>query len=184
MNRNLSPAILAMVSSLFCSAAAADVYRWTDIDGNVHFGDRPQYVDEPIEVKTADIGDPDDAPDTAAPDTADADAAALEARAENCEVASKRLAEYERADQLVGEDEYGRKRDIIGEERVEVLLRAQKDVEEFCGEVAESEPSEPAPVKPPPTAAEAAKPPEEAPLEPEQAPAAAAIGEGGSLSAY
>ena len=35
------PLLLLVLSTLFLATAQAEVYKWVDKDGNVHFGDRP-----------------------------------------------------------------------------------------------------------------------------------------------
>ena len=41
MIRTSSGRLLALALALGCSAAVADVYRWTDAQGRTHYGDRP-----------------------------------------------------------------------------------------------------------------------------------------------
>jgi glutaredoxin len=61
--------LLLTVSGAFCAAAAfaGDVYKWTDVDGRVHFGDRPpegapaqeiriRSLDGPAEVTSGVVG--------------------------------------------------------------------------------------------------------------------------------
>jgi glutaredoxin len=47
------PAARAVLIILMMSTAEAGIYKWTDEQGNVHFGDRPPaaQVSQPIEVK-------------------------------------------------------------------------------------------------------------------------------------
>lgn len=46
------PLIIACILVLGSTPAAADVYRWVDEHGQVHYGDRPQHAGEaPVRVK-------------------------------------------------------------------------------------------------------------------------------------
>ncbi|ERI53752.1 hypothetical protein N878_14290, partial [Pseudomonas sp. EGD-AK9] len=42
---------LLLVALLLPALAAAEIYRWTDAQGRVHFGQRPGAGAEPVEVK-------------------------------------------------------------------------------------------------------------------------------------
>ncbi|MGH8455145.1 MAG: DUF4124 domain-containing protein [Nevskiales bacterium] len=148
-------------------AAAAEVYRWVDAEGEVHYGDRPVQGAQEVQVKTPDSGE------TAA--TSPESAAAQSARAQQCELARKRLNEYEKSDALIQEDEFGRRREIRGEERVQLIVRAQSNVKDYCSDQASAEtapaagpPAEAAPTQPTAT--------DTTPSEPAPAQPAAATG--------
>ncbi|MGQ7956718.1 DUF4124 domain-containing protein [Pseudomonas sp. SP16.1] len=42
---------LLLIASLLPTLATAEIYRWTDAQGRVHFGQRPVAGAEPVEVK-------------------------------------------------------------------------------------------------------------------------------------
>jgi hypothetical protein len=128
-------------------AAAAGVYRWVDAEGEVHYSDRPVQGAAPTQVKVPEAGD-----GAAVTESAETQSA----RAKQCELARKRLNEYEISDALFQEDEFGRRREISGEERVQLIVRAQANVQAFCGEeaaVAEVSTPPAAPTGPAPEAA-------------------------------
>lgn len=110
---------------LVSAAAAAEMYRWVDAEGEVHYSDRPARGAEEVQIKTPDVGEPGVAPNPEAE-------AANAVRAEHCARARQRVIEYEQADGLIEEDEFGRRREIKGEERVQTIARARADVKSFC----------------------------------------------------
>ncbi|MEO8158923.1 MAG: glutaredoxin family protein [Betaproteobacteria bacterium] len=55
--------MLLMILALACGAAQADVYRWVDADGEVHYSDQlPPATIKDVEKVKADGGKPSDAP--------------------------------------------------------------------------------------------------------------------------
>lgn len=109
-------------------AAAAEIYRWVDANGKVHYSDRPVANDaQSVEVRVPESAEP-----GGNPSASDDEAAAV--RAKHCALAQQRLKDYESSDGLVQEDEFGRRREIKGEERVQLIVRAQADVKSFCGD--------------------------------------------------
>lgn len=53
--------VLAAIVFLGSTAVNAEVFRWVDAQGNVHFGDQPTNVDEPETVQLPKFQDPDPA---------------------------------------------------------------------------------------------------------------------------
>jgi len=50
--------LLLAMTSLFTAATTAEIYKWIDADGNVHFGDKPKDPEqadkaEPVELNTS-----------------------------------------------------------------------------------------------------------------------------------
>jgi hypothetical protein len=127
-------AVLLLVSV----AAAAEVYRWVDAEGEVQYSDRQVQGAEPAEVKVPEVVDA-----VSVAESADTQVV----RDQQCELARKRLDEYENSDALFQEDEFGRRREISGEERVQLIARGQSNVNEFCGEQMAEE-STPVPTAP------------------------------------
>ena len=48
--------LLLILSSLFAALATAQIYKWVDEDGNVHFGDKPRDSTEAAEAKPVELG--------------------------------------------------------------------------------------------------------------------------------
>lgn len=116
---------------LVSAAAAAEIYRWVDAKGKVHYSDRPVADAQSVEVRV-----PESAESGGSTEPVDDEAAAV--RAKHCALAQQRLKDYESSDGLVQEDEFGRRREIKGEERVQLIVRAQSDVKTFCSEAAQA----------------------------------------------
>ena len=49
-------AMLLILSWLFAGPALAQIYKWVDEDGNVHFGDKPKDLTEAAEAKPVELG--------------------------------------------------------------------------------------------------------------------------------
>lgn len=144
---------LALAAFLAGGSLANEVYRWVDEDGNVHYSDRP-----PEEGKV-DVMDMPKAPRPAAAQaTAVAEAREMELtqwehaqqsakkraeeqaaeesekamRAENCEKAQVRLANYATARRVYQELENGERRYLSDEELTAARDGAQAAVDKWC----------------------------------------------------
>lgn len=51
-------AVVAMLLALYPSPASAQVYRWVDANGNVHYGDRPADGAKTLDIPSAATTDP------------------------------------------------------------------------------------------------------------------------------
>ena len=133
------------------TAAAGEVYRWTDAEGNVHFGDRPPDQDraQKLDLRTR----PGDAAaarrrlereqrllrafEEERQVRARAQRQAAEAerqRRRNCEKAREVLREYREATYLYDENPDGSRRILSHEERAEAEREARAQVRHWCGE--------------------------------------------------
>ena len=110
--------------------AAADVYRWRDAQGQLHFGDRP-----PAKVRferfepRAGIKNMDDRSGNAGAqgdETAQADGP-------DCGEARDRLAEYRVAERIVETNALGEERELTADERQRLVERQQGIVDAACG---------------------------------------------------
>jgi hypothetical protein len=127
---------------LISAAAAAEMYRWVDSAGEVHYSDRPTQGSREVNVTVP--GDAPPAPRPAAEEgseqaeagkPADAEAPAddnAQVRSQLCEQAKQRLASYQEADGLYEEDTAGGKRQLSVDERVETIVKAKRSVKELC----------------------------------------------------
>ena len=148
----LLPGVLFAVCLLSMPpAAAAEIYKWVDAAGKVHYGDRPN---EAGGGQKLDIDG-----DTPAPDPAqvrredrsrkllqdidqdrreqEAKAAKQRAKAEkrkkNCAIAQQRLSDYEHASFLYQMDKNGERRIMNDAEYAKVMAQSRKDVANWCG---------------------------------------------------
>ncbi|CAN0227825.1 unnamed protein product [Chrysoparadoxa australica] len=127
--------------ALFTGLASAEIYRWVDDQGRVHYGDRPA-AGRPAEklqstpagpARTADrdtsgneAGRTDEADDRAE--------RAAEVRQQECEKARTRLQAYRDAARLTTTGPEGETRELDADERVDVIVRAEEQVAELCPE--------------------------------------------------
>lgn len=147
--RNITLIILCILG---LSAAQAEVYRWVDENGKVHYGDRP-----PVSQKAREIDIK--ATEPAAPPPTEAERAEKrrrllnvyrqerqqareaaekekQARAEaqrNCSIARDRLEQIERASYLYDLNEKGGRVAYSDERRVQATAKAKADVARWCG---------------------------------------------------
>lgn len=120
---------------LISAAASAEMYRWVDSAGKVHYSDRPTQGSTEVKVRVP--GDS-PVPAVAGDGSAPADAVeplpeddATQVRGQLCVQAKQRLASYEQADGLYV-DEAGGRRDLSMEERVDAIVKAKRAVKDLC----------------------------------------------------
>jgi len=147
--------ILASVSLLLVVNAQAEVYRWVDDDGRVHFGDQAPQSDQ---VEALDLPQS-EAPKPTQSDEAFADAqrqrqqritqvlederlakekiradeqAKIEKRKKQCAKFSKRLSYYEPGTQFFEENDDGSRRYMSEAESSQYLSELQKQYNDHC----------------------------------------------------
>lgn len=131
---------------------ASEIYKWTDADGNVHYGDRPA---EDVPVERLDIPSrPTDPARIAAMTQARAEArqearsqeaaeqaeqpspedlrAAAKQRAQQCDMYKERLQTFIQSRRLYREDENGERVYLNEEETLQARNNVQEKVEEYC----------------------------------------------------
>lgn len=125
----------ALAAGLLATTASAQVYRWVDDDGQVHFSDKkPTEADReapPAETLQFAPGS------TAAVAQRQAQQQAAlreEARAERCQQARNQLDTYSRAVSLVRTGPDGEDVELLPSERAELIERAQAKVAGACDE--------------------------------------------------
>ncbi len=145
----LEPAII-LALCLGTAAGAGEIYRWTDADGNVHFGDRPPDPDRADKVEVR----PPPADPAAARRRLEQERRLLRAfdeerraqererreaareaerRRRNCDKAREILKEYREAAYLYDENPDGSRRIFSHEERAAAEREAQEQVARWCG---------------------------------------------------
>lgn len=146
--------LLTLICLLFYLAPAnAQMYRWVDANGKVHYSDQPP-ADKPKSSKTLDIPkQPAAAPSAEANkswqekdldykkrQSAAADAEAkkkkeadeAKAKADNCDKAKKALKTFEDGGRIVTYDDKGNRTDMDDAQRAKGLADAKKAVSEWC----------------------------------------------------
>ena len=137
-----------MLGAAFASAAlfAADVYRWTDEQGNTHFGDTPPpagamrievhtgggRADASHQERTQRLLDEFAAARAEKKAAAAEQAKAAEARDAACSEARKRHYEYEHTGYLYVWDDNGDKHVLSTQEHADARASARADVEKWC----------------------------------------------------
>jgi hypothetical protein len=150
----VSAAIVVLLSGgIVATTGAAEIYKWTDADDNVQYGDRPSGAafEERLQIASnrTDSGRP-PAPVTApeadaepaeqaaedkkakGPTRAELRAAAQE-KAEKCNSYRERLNNFVRARHLYREDESGERVYLDEEATRAAREKVQSQVEEYCG---------------------------------------------------
>lgn len=148
----LSFAVMAM--TVAGGAAANEIYKWTDEDGNIYYGDRPsgaateerlgltyqptdsgvvqQRVEKRVEAQTA----RDEAASVAAAAQQEAaeNAAAEQARQDRCDRARAAVDRYmqNQARRMYRTDENGERVYLDDAERAQARQNAERQVSEFC----------------------------------------------------
>ncbi len=140
--------VLFGLALLSCGLAEAEVYKWVDENGRVHYGDRPRGdTAEELDVRSA--------PTTPAPDRSPdrarrmlqifeedrqrkkqqaAERQRVEAeRAQSCAYARARLKRYVSARYLYDTDAQGHERSLSSEQRSEAEAKARQAVDHWCG---------------------------------------------------
>ena len=137
---------IAFVMMLAVSSAgmafASDIYKWTDEDGNVHYGDRPtsEVSEEPLAVSSGTTDPPKVqagyeakavAIEPAEPTPEELHAQALE-REEKCATSKARLQKFLTSRRQYSQDEYGERVYLDQNETLAARERVQNQVEEYC----------------------------------------------------
>jgi hypothetical protein len=142
---------LTLAAAAAGTAVAGDIFKWTDEDGNVHFGDRPEGEDpERLAIQSK----PTDPAHVQAMVQARADAAAkaaeeqaaaapqgpspeelqaqADARAEKCSKYREQLQRFVQSRRLYRQDENGERVYLDEEETQAARERVENQVQEFC----------------------------------------------------
>lgn len=151
MTTTLSKLLSISLLALACLVTSADVYKWTDETGRVHYSDKPDVEENPelmnIKSKRTDkvalVKAQQVRVDMAAAAAADArlqaelDAEMQESdavRKENCARASEALTSLKNAERLYIPGENGDRRYLSEEEIAERIQRAENDKARWCAD--------------------------------------------------
>jgi len=151
-NKSRTCALLIVGLAMAGAVSAGDIYKWTDSEGNVHFGDRPSgaSTEERLTISTSPT-DPDrvrnivqarndaraersvaKAATKAAEPTAEEIRAAKAERKEKCSTYKERLQKFVTSRRLYREDENGERVYLDEEETLAARARVQEQVVEYC----------------------------------------------------
>lgn len=137
--------VLFVVAALASGGAlAADVYRWVDAEGKVHYGQQvPPDAQNPtrVVVPSPSTPPPADAAPTAPgaiPPAADVPADELEAEKkaltrQKCEQARAQLKKYDEARFMLTKDANGQERRATAEEEAAERVRVKREIAANCG---------------------------------------------------
>jgi Domain of unknown function (DUF4124) len=143
-------ALAAIAAAAPGAVAAGDIYKWTDENGVVHFGDRPSGDDsETVIALSTESGSPAPAPEpvrtaSAVPAATAAAAPApagpteeelraeAEKRAEKCALYKERLQKFVTSRRLYRQDENGERVYLNEEETLAARAKVQEQVLEYC----------------------------------------------------
>lgn len=149
--RTITPAAcLALMGALLAASAPAtayEIYKWTDEDGVVHYGDRPSGAGTervihlasestspapaPAPAAAAPAADPAAAPETKELTEAEKRAREQE-RAKQCEMYKERLQTYLTSRRLYRQGENGERIYLNEEETLAARAKVQEKIVEFC----------------------------------------------------
>ncbi len=143
------PHILLCLLLAVSLGAAADVYRWVDKDGNVHYGDAPkasanaeliQRRRPPLqEVPAQDPAEGEDAAngDAAAPqkETPFAEGKETATAQERCNEFRARISRYQGAGDMFIDNPDGTRHKLSDEERNNLISRTQQQADEACAQI-------------------------------------------------
>jgi hypothetical protein len=143
--------MIGFALATFVATAVAEVYRWTDAEGRVHYGDRPSAGSQSVPVGS---GAPTGQPPASDAERLQRQQRMLDAyrqereekqqaeakrkaddaeRERNCAHARDALARYERSGVIYEPQADGSRRYLSEAERESAIRSAQSDVKRWCG---------------------------------------------------
>lgn len=140
--RPVTAVLSGILLAVLCAAAApahADVYRWVDANGKVHYSDTPPpegaqkmgiqsgRADKPATTAQANSGAAESKP-------RDAAEAQAELQQKQCELARATLQAYQSDATLVRKDADGNKHVLTADEKAKEIDQAKQQVKAACGE--------------------------------------------------
>ena len=114
--------IVSLLTLACAVAQAAEVYKWKDKDGRVHYGDKPKH-----EAQSVNVG-----PDEPRGPLTSEEEATMIARKAECDRLTKQYDVYSKAPSINETDGQGKTREYTPEERSKFLEQAQKKMQDAC----------------------------------------------------
>lgn len=133
MNKHFIALILTIG---FSTAASAEMYKWVDENGDVHFSDRPQHTNAGRIQLAYTVGNQARQPDGEVEPSADESAAETSEReraeAYFCKQATEAYDEYKSAPSLYKTDDDGQREYLSDEEVADLLAETRSKISEWC----------------------------------------------------
>lgn len=117
--------ILSTGVVMAAGSAHAEIYHWVDEKGISHYGDRPDAGAEKFRVRHG-------KPVKPIREDLSEDEEMQKLKADQCQLAKARHAQYSKSSRIVEKDDFGKERELSSEERLETIARAKNDVESYC----------------------------------------------------
>jgi hypothetical protein len=114
------------------TAVAGDIFKWTDEEGNVHFGDRPDGGEGTEKVAIAAKAAEEEAAATPPGPTPEELQAQADERAEKCSKYREQLQRFVRSRRLYREDENGERVYLDEDEMQAAREKAENQVQDYC----------------------------------------------------
>lgn len=131
-----APTLLGLVCLLTAGLSQAEVYRWVDAQGVVHYSDNTNVSGAaPVDLKNPDTSNR-TAPSQPLQDNTPADDSAQisAVRNQQCAKAKEQLSKYKNAQKIVATDADGKQRELTADEQVTEIVRTQNRVKSLCGD--------------------------------------------------
>lgn len=144
------PYILLCLLLAVSPIAAADIYRWVDEDGNVHYGDAPKassnaellqrrrpLTQQLATEETEGDGDGESATESPAPqkETPFAKGKETATAQERCDEFRARISRYQGAGDMFIDNPDGSRHKLSDEERNNLISRTQQQADEACAQI-------------------------------------------------
>lgn len=130
MLKRLAVVTVGMCVAMSVLTAQADVYKWKDANGRVHYGDQPARGAEKVNGGAVNATAADEA-------SADASDQSKQKRAEECSRRRDQLASYRTASKITETDSLGNQKEFNDDERKKLIERTQQQISESCGDSAD-----------------------------------------------
>lgn len=120
---------IVMLAMCSLGASAAEVYKWKDANGRTHYGDRPNVSAEKITVKPGSGADPSIA------ESGRKELEALKMRDQkyaSCQQKREHIDTLKTAGRIIEKDGLGREKEYSGDEKTQLVQRAEADYAKAC----------------------------------------------------
>lgn len=125
--------IYALIFLMPLTAAAAEVYKWTDAQGRVHYGDRPRQEDAKKVAVNPGSGDGGAGAQKEA--TAHEQLKMADKTYAGCKEKKEKLVTWKAAGKIIEQDGLGKERTYTDEEKAQLLARTQAAIDKDCAGV-------------------------------------------------
>jgi hypothetical protein len=122
---------LMMMVVLWCAgtaAYAAEVYKWKDAEGHIHYGDKPVDGAAKVEVKAP----PSQLQLQKERDNALATGEKTKKQYEECKTSKEQLMTYQNASSVIRKDGLGGEKELDANERAKLIQITQQRVKDSC----------------------------------------------------